>query len=102
MFDEIFACVDGSPLAEKILPLAALLASRLNAKLTALRVVANEAEIAAQQSYMADAVRPYSAQYRIVLADDPARAIVAELADNSRAVAAITTHGRTDWAEVVV
>ena len=43
MFDQVIACLDGSSLAETILPLARGLASAKNGELTILRVVADEA-----------------------------------------------------------
>jgi nucleotide-binding universal stress UspA family protein len=39
---------------------------------------------------------------RFLISADPAAAIIAELEKNPRAIAAMTTHGRTAWAEALV
>src|SRR5690242_4689109 len=102
MFDEVIACVDGSPLAEHILPVAALVASKLKAKLTVLRVVTGAGEVAALEGDMIECARRYHGQSRLVVAPAPADGIVAELERNSSAIAAMTTHGRTDLGKVLL
>ncbi len=102
MFDEIIACLDGSPLAETILPLARGLAAQAGARLTTLRVVIDGEEIATAESYLCDRARAYGAQMKFLTSADPAEAIIAELERNPGAIAAMTTHGRTAWAEVVL
>lgn len=52
MFDKIFVCLDGSPLAEKILPLAQGIAKAKGANLVLLRVVGDSNEIASEERYM--------------------------------------------------
>ena len=52
MFDQILVCLDGSPLAEKILPLAQEIASGKGAKIVLLRVVGDSKELLAEESYM--------------------------------------------------
>ena len=102
MFDEILACLDGSSLAECILPLARGLTARSRGKLTLLRVLADKDELAAEEAYLRDCARQYSARLELVIASDPATAIGAELERNPRALAALTTHGRTAWTEAIL
>lgn len=102
MFDQIFACVDGSAAAEKILPLAQLLAAPKGGKLTLLRVVQNSADLAADEEYWRERARQYRAELRFLIAADPAAAIGAELERHPSAVAALTTHGRTAWSEAIL
>lgn len=102
MFDHIFACLDGSAIAERILPLAQALRQPGDGKLTFLRVVQDSAEIAAEEDYWRDRTRQYRAELRLLIAADPAAAIAAELEREPKAIAALTTHGRTAWAEAVL
>lgn len=102
MFDEILACLDGSSLAEKILPLARGITVPKGGKLTLLRVVGDAAEFSAEEDYLRDCARQYSAELRFVVAQDPAKAIGAELERHPRATVALTTHGRTAWAEAIL
>ncbi len=99
MFDEVIVCLDGSSLAETILPLAHAMTKPSSGKLTLLRVVGDEAELIAEESYLRDCARQYAARLSFVISADPAGAIGAELKNNPHAIAAITTHGRTAWAE---
>lgn len=102
MFDEIIVCLDGSSLAEKILPLARGIAAAKGAKLTLLRVVQDVAELAAEEDYLRDCARQYSAELSLLVADDAGAAIAAHLANHSNAMAALTTHGRTAWSEAIL
>jgi len=102
MFDEIFVCLDGSPLAEKILPLAKAIATPSNAKLTLLRVVENNQELSSAENYMREQARLCHGTIKFLVSQDPASAIVNELETQPRALAAITTHGRTGWAEAIL
>jgi nucleotide-binding universal stress UspA family protein len=102
MFDEIIACLDGSSLAEKILPLARGLSASRGGRLTLLRIVENTEELAAEEEYLRDCARQYSAELRFRVSQDPGGAIAAELERDPRAVAALSTHGRTAWMEAVV
>ena len=102
MFDEILACLDGSSLAEKILPLARAIVTANRGKLTLLRVVADVDELSAEEKYLRDCARQYCAQLSFPVCGDPASAIAAELANNPNAIAALTTHGRTAWAEAIL
>ncbi|HEX2932875.1 MAG TPA: universal stress protein [Candidatus Binatia bacterium] len=102
MFEEILACLDGSSLAEKILPLARGMIAPKGGGLTLLRVVADQAELAAEEAYLRDCARQYGAKLRFVIAPDPARAICLELDRNPHAIAALTTHGRTAWMEAIL
>jgi nucleotide-binding universal stress UspA family protein len=102
MFDEVIACLDGSSLAETILPLARGLTATQGGTLTLLRVVADAAELSAEENYLRDCARQYSGQLRFLVAADPAGAIGAELERNANAIAALTTHGRTAWGEAIL
>lgn len=102
MFDEIFACLDGSPLAETILPLAQGLAAATSARLTLIRVAVDKDEIVAEENYLRDCARRCGAQLKLLIGADPAEAIVAALESSSGAIAAMTTHGRSAWAEALI
>jgi nucleotide-binding universal stress UspA family protein len=102
MFDEIFACLDGSPLAEAILPLAQGLAAAASARLTLIRVFVNKDEIAPEENYLRDCARRYGAQLKFLTGADPGQAIVAELESSPGAIAAMTTHGRSALAEALI
>lgn len=102
MFDEILICLDGSALAEKILPLARGMASAAGAKITLLRVFQDAGELPSEEGYLRAWARRFGAEARFVLSDDPAAAIVRELTGHPGALAAMTTHGRTAWVEAVL
>lgn len=102
MFDEILACLDGSSLAEKILPLARGIAAAKGGKLTLLRVVGDVAELATEEDYLRDCARQYAAQLSFLVSNDPAGAIAAHLAGRPNAIAALTTHGRSAWGEAIL
>ena len=102
MFDEVIVCLDGSSLAETILPLARAITAASSGKLTLLRVVGDEAELIAEESYLRDGARQYAARLSFAVSADPAKAIAAELKKNLHATAAITTHGRTAWGEAIL
>jgi nucleotide-binding universal stress UspA family protein len=102
MFDEIIVCLDGSPLAEKILPLAQGIASAKSSTVILLRVVGDSEELSAEESYMRERAGVFRAPIRFLISPDPAAAIVEELEKNPRAIAAITTHGRTAWVEALL
>ena len=50
MFDEILACLDGSQLAQEILPLAHGITAVTSTTLTLIRVVADAEELAEEES----------------------------------------------------
>ena len=102
MFDEILVCLDGSPLAEKILPLAQGIAGIKGSPLILLRVVGNNDELSVEEAYMRERARVFHAPIRFLISPDPATAIVDELVKNPRAMAALTTHGRTAWKEALL
>ena len=60
MFDEVIACLDGSSLAETILPLARGLTATQGGKLTLLRIVGDAAELTAEEDYLRDCARQYT------------------------------------------
>jgi nucleotide-binding universal stress UspA family protein len=102
MFGQVIACLDGSSLAEKILPLARGVTIAAGGRLTLLRVVEDAAELAAEEEYQRDCARQYGADLRFRISSDPADAIVAELERVPGAVAALTTHGRSAWLEALL
>jgi nucleotide-binding universal stress UspA family protein len=102
MFDQIFVCLDGSPLAERILPLAQGIASAKGSRVVLLRVVRDSEELSAKESYMRERAGVFRASIRFLISADPAAAIVGELAKNPRAMPALTTHGRTAWGEALL
>lgn len=102
MFEEIVACVDGSPLAEKILPLARGLTAPRGGRLTLLRIVQDTAELAAAEEYLRDRTRQYGSELHFHILADAAAAITAELERGPRAIPALTTHGRNAWTEATL
>ena len=102
MFDKIIACLDGSSLAEKILPLARGLTAPKGGRLTLLRIVQHTDQLAAEEEYLRDCARQYSAELRFRVSSDSAGAIIAELERDPHAIAALTTHGRTAWVEAIL
>src|SRR5215475_6644031 len=102
MFDKILVCLDGSPLAEKILPLAQTIAGSKGARVVLLRVVENSEELLAEESYMRARASVFGASIRFLISPDPATGIVEELEKNPGAMAAMTTHGRTAWGEALM
>ena len=102
MFDEILACLDGSSLAQEILPLAQGITAATRTTLTLIRVVADADELVAEESELRQCARRYGAEARFLFAADPAAAIVAELNSKPDAMVAMTTHGRTAWTEAIL
>jgi nucleotide-binding universal stress UspA family protein len=102
MFDEILVCLDGSPVAENILPLAQQIALAKKARVILLRVVGDSNELSVEENYMRERARLFRAPIRFVVSSDPATSILGELEKNSRAIAAMTTHGRSAWGEALL
>ena len=102
VFDEVIVCLNGSSLSQEIIPLARGISQATKGKLVFLRVIEDPAEIRAEEEYLSDCARRYGAQLRVAISTEPARAIRAELLREPRAIAALTTHGRTAWAEAVM
>ena len=102
MFNEIFVCLDGSPLSEKILPLAHGMATQVGARVTLLNVVAGAEELAGHADRLRDLGRLYGAESRFLFSNDVAGALGAELTAHTDAIAALTTHGRTAWGEAIM
>lgn len=102
MFDEILVCLDGSPLAEKILPLAQAIATDKGPAVVLLRVVGDRDELSAAEGYMRERAAAFPATIRFLISPDPGAAIIEELDKNPRAIAALTTHGRNAWGEALL
>ena len=102
MFEKLLVCLDGSAAAERIIPLAYGISQATKGKLVFLRVVQDPAESWTEEERLNDCARQYGAQLRIAVSPDPPRAIRAELMREQRAIAALTTHGRTAWTEAIM
>lgn len=102
MFEEVIVCLDGSSLAEAILPLARAVSAKAGGKLTLLRVVGDAAELVAEEEYLRDCARQNAAQLNFVVSADPATAIAQEIKKNPQALAALTSHGRSAWSEAIL
>jgi len=103
MFQEVMVCLDGSLFAEKILPYAQAIVGTVGGKLTLLRVVANEGESAAAQSYLQVCAGRWGAGIKVKIARlDAESSILEELSKNPGAIAAITTHGRSGLLEALM
>ena len=103
MFQEVMVCLDGSLFAEKILPYAQAIVGTVGGKLTLLRVVANEGESAAAESYLQVCARRWGAGIKVQIARlDAESSILEELSKNPGAIAAITTHGRSGLLEALM
>jgi nucleotide-binding universal stress UspA family protein len=102
MFDEVLACLDGSLLAETILPLAQGLAAAAGARLTLIQIVADEHEITAEENALRECAHRHGAQSKFLINADAGQAIVAELENSPGALAAMTTHGRSAWTEAII
>lgn len=102
MFDQVLACLDGSLLAETILPLAQGLAAAAGARLTLVRAVADEHEVTAEENALRECARRYGAHSKFLIDADAGKAIVTELDNRPGAVAAMTTHGRSAWTEAII
>ena len=103
MFQEVMVCLDGSLFAEKILPYAQAIVGTVGGKLTLLRVVANEGESAAAESYLQVCAGRWGAGIKVKIARlDAESSILEELSKNPGAIAAITTHGRSGLLEALM
>jgi hypothetical protein len=61
MFDEILVCLDGSPVAENILPLAQQIALAKKARVILLRLVGDSNELSVEENYMRERSRLFRA-----------------------------------------
>jgi nucleotide-binding universal stress UspA family protein len=102
MIEEILVCLDGSPWAEKILSVAHGIAGATRARLAVLRVVSSTDELTGEETYLRSLARQYGAEMKFLVSGEPANAIIAELKRNPGALAALTTHGHTAWAEAIL
>ncbi len=102
MFDEILACLDGSPLAETILPLARSLTRSATAKLTVVTLPVGSDDPLGAERYLRNRASSFDARFKLLTGPEPAEAIVAELNRNRHALAALTTHGRTALGEALL
>ena len=102
MISEILVCLDGSPFAEKIVPVARAVAGATGATFTGLQVVSDLDKMPRAENYMRESGRRFDMEIKFAVSSDPASAILQELAKNPTAIAAMTTHGRTALSEAVL
>jgi nucleotide-binding universal stress UspA family protein len=102
MISEILVCLDGSPFAEKIAPLARAVAGATGATLTGLQVIKHFNDMSGAENYMRDFARRFGTGIKFAVSSEPASAILEELGKNPTSIAALTTHGRTALSEAVL
>jgi nucleotide-binding universal stress UspA family protein len=102
MYDRILVPLDGSPLAEEVIPYALALARSMGVELTLLRVAEHKNDVAAAEEYVRRLARRLNAEGRVVGYADPASGILGELTRYPRALATMTTHGRTGLLEAIL
>ncbi|GAA0631737.1 universal stress protein [Halomonas beimenensis] len=126
--DTLMVCVDGSPLAESVLPQAVALARALGASLQLLNVVSVEPSSASsalppglrevdsrepgghadvmESAYLHGLARRirevhrFEADWEVLHGYEPAEALVGYLADQPNAMAVMTTHGRSGLSQL--
>ena len=67
MFDQVIVCLDGSSLAEKIIPLGRGLTRATAGKLIFLRVVQDPAEMSTEGDYLKECARHYGVELRFAV-----------------------------------
>jgi len=77
MVEELFACLDGSALAERILPLVRDIAASQPVRISLLRVVGDTDELTSEETHLRELARQYKAEVRILISADPAAGIIA-------------------------
>jgi nucleotide-binding universal stress UspA family protein len=93
--DRIVVPVDGSPFAERALPVAAQLAAELGAPLHLFEVVGEPADTDRAIHYLDDLARRHGASgWNAARGDDTAAAIVAAARGDTPGLACLSTHGR--------
>jgi len=102
MYDRILVPLDGSPLAEEVIPYALALARSMGAKLTLLQVAKHEGDLATAEEYLQPLTRRLNAEGRVVGYADPASGILGELSLHPNALATMTTHGHTGLLEAIL
>jgi nucleotide-binding universal stress UspA family protein len=102
VFDEVVVCLDGSTLAERVIPLAASLTDSAHGKLSLFRVFSDRAEMPVEQEHLQECARSWGAELRMSFSPDAARAILSELRRGPHITPALATHGRSGWAEAVM
>ena len=103
MYQRLLVAIDGSDVAESILPYALGIAEATGAKLSLVRVVDDDAERAKASGPLDALAAKYKADARCVSADgDVAAALVAEAARVPDTLVAMTTHGRSGVLGVVL
>jgi nucleotide-binding universal stress UspA family protein len=95
VIDVVVLPLDGSPFAERAVPVAAWLAYRLDASISVISAVTRAADVPARQRQLDEAPLPPRCLERIVVVDaDPAGAIHEALRRTHPSVACLASHGR--------
>ncbi len=103
MYRQILVPVDGSPLAEAVLPYARGIAAAIGAKLKLVKVTEDAGENWRDEAYLKNLSGKAQAYAELLPSKgDVAKAILNELSELPDALLATTTHGRTGLAEVVL
>lgn len=98
----VLVALDGSPLAEEVVPYAAAIARQAVAKLDFLRVIDEEKEPrAAAEAYVAAVAERYRAAGRVLTAGNPIQSVLDEVSASPGTLLALTTHGRSGITEEV-
>jgi nucleotide-binding universal stress UspA family protein len=95
VIETVVVPLDGSPFAERAVPVATWLAYQLDASISVISAVTRAAEVAARQRLLAEAPLPPRCLERVVVVDaDPAGAIHEALRRSRPSVACLASHGR--------
>lgn len=96
MYKRLLVAIDGSAIAESVLPYALGICRATQSQLTLVRVVADDGQRAQASGYVDALARKLGAEGRCVSADgDVASALIAEAARVPGTLVTMTTHGRS-------
>ena len=100
--DVILVPLDGSPFAERALPVAERLAERLDAEIHLLSAVGRETDVSVREADLRSIELPGGRLHRRVVVDhDPAAAVLERVGELTRVVVCLSSHGRGRSAAVV-
>lgn len=95
MYRHILVPLDGSAIAEEVIPFSLTLSKAFNSGIRLLRVVDEPGDEGQAQDYVRELGERIGAEGRIATAGDAAAAILDELRFESSTLLTMTTHGRT-------
>ncbi len=99
----VVACLDGSPLAERTLPVAARWAAGTNAELWVVQVIPDDAPPADDERYLRGVAAGYSPARADVLHGSDAAEVLVEFGERGRAaVLVLATRGRSGWSRLTL